>query len=56
MFYRTQLTGTNLSLTNTLENPNAVIPMNVNIEEGDNNIYNILLEKASWNVIRFKVK
>lgn len=56
MFYRTQLTGTNLSLTNTLENPNAVIPMNVNVEEGDNNVYNILLEKASWNVIRFKVK
>ena len=56
MFYRTQLTGTNLHLSNTLENPNAVIPMNVNIEEGDNNIYNILLEKASWNVIRFKVK
>ena len=55
MFYRTELTGQNLNAVNTLENQNAVQPCEVEIIQGDKNIYTVPLKPVSWNVIRFKV-
>lgn len=55
MFYRTELTGQNLNTVNTLENQNAVQPCEVEIIQGDKNIYTVPLKPVSWNVIRFKV-
>lgn len=55
MFYRTELTGQNLNAVNTLENQNAVQPCEVEIIQGNKNIYTVPLKPVSWNVIRFKV-
>lgn len=56
MFYRTELSGDDLSATNSLENPNAVCPRDAAIVQSENGIYEIPLTKASWNVLRFKIK
>ncbi|MCR5045755.1 MAG: alpha-N-arabinofuranosidase [Treponema sp.] len=56
MFYRTELSGDDLSATNSLENPNAVCPRDTAIVQSENGIYEIPLTKASWNVLRFKIK
>lgn len=55
MFYRTELTGKDLSARNTLENTEAVKPTCASIVESDNCNYTVLLKPASWNVIRFKI-
>lgn len=55
MIFRTVLSGTDLSLKNSLENPDAVSPKNDTIVQGDNGVYNIQLKKASWNVLRFAI-
>jgi alpha-L-arabinofuranosidase len=56
MIYRTVLTGTNLRAVNTIENPDMVKPANVSLEKGVFDICTLVLDPASWNVIRFKVK
>ena len=56
MIYRTELTGDNLSARNSLENPDAVSPKNVPLEQSDSGIYTLELKPASWNVIRFKMQ
>lgn len=56
MIYRTELTGDNLSARNSLENPDAVSPKNVPLEQSNSGIYTLELKPASWNVIRFKMQ
>ncbi len=53
MTFRTELWGDDLSLTNSLENPDAVSPKKVELSQSDNGIYTVNLKPASWNVIRF---
>lgn len=53
MIMRTELTGSDLSAQNSLENPDKVAPAKVELSEGDSSIYTLSLQKASWNVIRF---
>ena len=55
MTFRTELCGDDLSLTNSLENPDAVSPKKVELSQSDNGIYTVNLKPASWNVIRFSV-
>ena len=55
MISHSVLSGNNLNAINTFENPNYVIPHFVDIQKDANNVFNIKLEKASWNVIRFKI-
>ncbi len=55
MIYRTELTGSNLDAKNSLENLDAVKPVNAELIQGDKNIYNVPLKPVSWNVLRFKV-
>ena len=54
MFYRTEMTGKDLSAANSLE-VEAVKPCKAELINGDSNIYQIPLKAVSWNVIRFKV-
>ncbi|MBR4246062.1 MAG: alpha-N-arabinofuranosidase [Treponema sp.] len=56
MFFRTELCGDDLGATNSLERPDAVEPRQVALSQGDKGVYSLELKKASWNVIRFKVK
>ena len=56
MFYRTEMTGTDLSLKNSLENPDAVMSRPAELVPSDNSSYNVRLEPASWNVLRFKIE
>lgn len=56
MIYRTELTGKDLSLKNSLSKPDNVKPVFLELQQSDNYIYNILLKPASWNVIRFKIQ
>ena len=53
MTFRTELCGDDLSLTNSLENPDAVSPKQVELSQSDDGIYTVNLKPASWNVIRF---
>ncbi|MBP3742292.1 MAG: alpha-N-arabinofuranosidase [Treponema sp.] len=55
MFYRTELSGKDLSAVNTLENQDAVKPCKAELISSDNNVYIVPLKPASWNVLRFKV-
>jgi alpha-L-arabinofuranosidase len=55
MIYRTVLTGTNLRAVNTIETPSAVKPADVPLEKGTFDTCSLILDPASWNVIRFKV-
>lgn len=55
MFYRTELTGDNLSAVNSLEIQDAVKPNAAELILGDKNVYHVPLKPASWNVMRFKV-
>ena len=56
MIMRTELTGSDLSAQNSLENPDKVAPAKVELSEGDSGIYTLSLKKASWNVIRFSAE
>lgn len=56
MIMRTELTGSDLSAQNSLENPDKVAPAKVELSEGDSSIYTLSLKKASWNVIRFSAE
>ena len=56
MIMRTELTGSDLSAQNSLENPDKVAPAKVELSEGDSGIYTLCLKKASWNVIRFSAE
>lgn len=56
MIMRTELTGSDLSAQNSLENPDRVAPAKVELSEGDSGIYTLCLKKASWNVIRFSAE
>ena len=55
MFYRTEMSGSDLSARNSLENPDAVCNKEVAVSKGDKNCYSISLSPASWNVLRFKL-
>lgn len=55
MFYRTELCGADLSVKNSLENPNAVCPRDAALVQAQDGVYALPLQKASWNVIRFKI-
>ncbi|MCR4743467.1 MAG: alpha-N-arabinofuranosidase [Treponema sp.] len=54
MFYRSELTGNDLTAKNSLESE-KVKPCSAEIIKGDKNLYQIPLKAASWNVLRFKV-
>jgi alpha-N-arabinofuranosidase len=49
------LFGKDLSQNNSAENPDAVRPLNLTLENSTSGIYKVILEKASWNVIRFSI-
>jgi alpha-N-arabinofuranosidase len=55
MFYRTEMTGKNLSAKNSLETPDAVMSRPAPLVQGENGIYMVRLAPASWNVLRFRV-
>ena len=55
MFYRTELTGTDLNAKNSLEKPDAVKPQSVQLIQSDDAVYHIPLKPVSWNVMRFKL-
>lgn len=55
MIYRTELCGSDLSATNSLENPDAVAPKNADLVQSENGVYTVNLKNASWNVLRFKL-
>lgn len=55
MFYRTEMTGSDLSVKNSLESPDAVMSRPAQLVQGDGSIYTVQLKAASWNVLRFKV-
>ena len=56
MIYRTELCGADLNAKNSLENPDAVKPVNAEIIHGEKNTFTVELKPASWNVLRFKLK
>jgi alpha-N-arabinofuranosidase len=47
------LYGKDLSQVNSAEKPDTVCPLNLTLENTASGIYKVILEKASWNVIRF---
>ncbi len=53
MTMRTELCGSDLAATNTLENPDAVRPQNAQLLDSSDGTYTVPLKAASWNVIRF---
>ncbi len=56
MFYWTELSGDDLGARITWENQKAVCPVNKEIVRVENCKCKVELKKASWNVIRFKIK
>jgi alpha-L-arabinofuranosidase len=56
MFFRTEMTGQDLSVKNSFDNPDAVISRPAELVQSDNGIYNVVLKSASWNVLRFKIQ
>lgn len=56
MIYRTELCGADLNAKNSLAEPEKVTPKEVQVSQGEKNIFDIELKPASWNVIRFKVQ
>ncbi|MBR1404144.1 MAG: alpha-N-arabinofuranosidase [Treponema sp.] len=56
MIFRTELSGSNLSAKNSLEEPENVKSVAIPLNQSENNIYTVNLKAASWNVLRFKVK
>jgi alpha-N-arabinofuranosidase len=51
------LCGEDLSEVNSADKPEAVHPVNITINETvSDSIHSVVLEKASWNVIRFKME
>ena len=55
MFYRTELTGSDLNAKNSLAHPDTVKPVAAKLVESSNSTYKVTLKPVSWNVIRFKV-
>jgi len=55
MIMRTELSGKNLGAKNSLENPDAIKTVEISPVQSDNNIYDVNLNAASWNVLRFKI-
>src|SRR5574344_3168386 len=55
MFYRTEMTGKDLSAKNSLETPDAVMSRPAPLVQGENGIYMVRLAPASWNVLRYRV-
>ena len=55
MMYRTEMCGSDLSATNSLEKPEAVKSEAVPLTQGENGVFTVSLKAASWNVMRFKV-
>ena len=47
------LFGENLFMANSPEQPDAVYPVNLEIDKTSSNAHTVMLEKASWNVMRF---
>jgi alpha-N-arabinofuranosidase len=46
----------NLSLVNSPDMPDAVLPVNLKTEITPCNSHTVILEKASWNIMRFKIE
>ena len=55
MIMRTELSGKDLGAKNSLENPDAIKTVEISPVQSDNNIYDVNLNAASWNVLRFKI-
>ncbi len=55
MTFRTELSGPDLHVINTFENPHAVEPKGLDLTQPDGGKASITLSPASWNVIRFSV-
>jgi alpha-L-arabinofuranosidase len=55
MFFRTEMTGQDLSVKNSFDNPDAVMSRPAEFVQSENGIYNVILKAASWNVLRFKI-
>ena len=55
MIMRTELSGKDLGAKNSLENPDAIKTVEISPVQSDNNIYDVNLNVASWNVLRFKI-
>ena len=56
MTMRTELSGSDLSAKNSLENPDAVKPADVPLSQGEKGVYTVSLKPVSWNVLRFRTK
>lgn len=56
MFYRTELSGNDLGARISLENLTAVAPVKKELIPVENCKCNVVLNKASWNVLRFRSK
>jgi alpha-L-arabinofuranosidase len=56
MFFRTEMTGQNLSVKNSFDNPDAVMSRPAEQVQSENGMYNVVLKAASWNVLRFKIE
>lgn len=56
MFYRTELSGNDLSARISLENLTAVAPIKKELIPVENCKCSVVLKKASWNVLRFRSK
>jgi alpha-L-arabinofuranosidase len=46
----------NLSLVNSPDMPDTVRPVSLETEKAPCNAHTVILEKASWNVMRFKIE
>jgi alpha-N-arabinofuranosidase len=49
------LFGENLSIVNSPNQPDAVYPVNLEIDKISSDSHTVILEKASWNVMRFEL-
>lgn len=56
MFYRTEMTGADLSVKNSFDNPDAVMSRPAELVQAENGVYDVVLKAASWNVLRFKIQ
>ena len=48
------LSGNDLNAKNTFEKPDNVVPHTAATVNGENGVFNINIDKLSWNVLRFK--
>ena len=56
MFFRTEMTGQDLSVKNSFDNPDAVMSRPAELVQSENGMYDVVLKAASWNVLRFKIQ